>query len=153
MFLLTQNLVTWYTADPHVTTCPGLRGFSWPHFSSNSNTEASWPEGGKSPSFVNWSRSSEYNRSGLMTRRGMATKNVGLSFRNTLNPARHFGCPPFNFYHELISRGSNTRIGCQMREPPKLGSTRPGLCQKLAKELSSIRRCWNLYSYCTELNL
>lgn len=83
-----------YNQHPRVTTCPGSplnalelqKGFSWPFFSSNRNTEASWPEG-ESPSFVKWSRSSEYNKSGLMTRQGMPNKNVGLFFRKALNPA------------------------------------------------------------------
>jgi len=96
-------------------TCPACsplnalelqKGFSWPFFSCNRNIKASWPDRA-SPSFVNWSRSSKYNKSGLMTRQGMPNKNVGLFFRKALNPApevtaSHFGCWTLFIIHLFV---------------------------------------------------
>jgi len=122
MYISTQKLNAML---PHVTTCPGCsplnalelqKGFSWPFFSCNRNIKASWPDRA-SPSFVNWSRSSKYNKSGLMTRQGMPNKNVGLFFRKALNPAPKVTRITFwmldIIYHKFICRTSKTRTWCQ----------------------------------------
>lgn len=65
-----------------------------------------------------------------MTRRGMPTKNVGLFYRKALNPApestpQHIlDVGHFYLYHEFISRGSKTRIGCQRRKTSQMCSAR-----------------------------
>ncbi len=109
---------------------------------SNSNIEAIWPEGGELPSFVNWSRSSEYNRSGLMTRLGMPTKNVDLFFRKTFSfapevPHISFWMSTFCLHHELICRVS--KIRCQTRVTPRMGSKWTGIVPKTGRVTGAVQ--------------